>query len=65
MKAPYVRGIEERKKAGKGPSLYYVSKETGWVGSEKLQFLLMFSTIYADVGWVGGSEKVQKFGDVI
>ena len=24
---------------GKGPSLYYVSKGTGWVGSEKLQFL--------------------------
>ena len=39
---------------------YYVSKGTGWVGSEKWQFLLMFSTIYADVGWVGGSEKVQK-----
>ena len=38
---------------GKGPSLYYVSKGTGWVGSEKWQFLLMFSTIYADVGWVG------------
>ena len=38
----------------KGPSLYYVSKETGWVGSEKWQFLLTFSTIYADAGWVGG-----------
>ena len=49
----------------KGPSLYYVSKGTGWVGSEKWQFLMMFSTIYADVGWVGGSEKVQKCADVI
>ena len=29
----------------KGPSLYYVSKGTGWVGSEKWEFLLMFSTI--------------------
>ena len=50
----------------KEPSLYYVSKWTGWVGgSEKLQFLLMFSTMYADIGRVGGSEKVQKFADVI
>ena len=39
----------------KEPSLYYVSKWTGWV----------FSTMYADIGWVGGSEKVQKFADVI
>jgi hypothetical protein len=37
----------------KGPSLYYVSKETGWVGSENWQFLPMFSTISADEGWVG------------
>ena len=39
----------------RGPLLYYVSKGTGWVGSEKRQFLLMFSTFYADVevllGW--------------
>ena len=42
----------------RGPSLYYVSKGTGWVGSEKWHFLLTFSTIYADVGWVGESEKV-------
>ena len=48
-----------------GPSLYYVNKETWWVGSEKWQFLLTFSTIYADVGWVGGSEKVQKCADVV
>ena len=33
-----------------GPSLYYVSKG---VGSEKCLFLLAFSTIFADVGWVG------------
>ena len=39
---------------GKGPSLYYVSKGAGWVGSEKWQFLLMFSTIYANVSRVGG-----------
>ena len=25
----------------------------------------MFSTIYANVGWVGGSEMVQKCADVI
>ena len=47
-----------------GPSLYYISKGTGWVGLEKWQFLLTFSTIYADVG-MGGSEKVQKYYDVI
>ena len=35
----------------KGPSLYYVSK--GWMRSKNWQFLLTFSTIYADVGWVG------------
>ena len=28
----------------RGPSLYYVSKVTGWVGSDKWQFLLTFST---------------------
>ena len=45
--------------------LYYVSKGTGWVGSEKWQFLLTFSTVYADIGWLGGSEKVQKWADVV
>ena len=47
-----------------GPSLYYVSKGTGWVGSENWQLLLIFSTIfissttiYADVG---GSKKSPK-----
>ena len=35
------------------------------MGSEKWQFLLRFSTIYADVGWLGESEKVQKHADVI
>ena len=48
-----------------GPSLYYVSKGTGWVGSENWQFLLMLSTIYANVEWVDGSERVQKYADVI
>ena len=33
----------------KGTSLYDISKETGWVGSEKWQFLLTFSFIYADL----------------
>ena len=38
---------------------YITSAEVGgWVGSERLQFLQMFITIYADVGWVGKSEKV-------
>ena len=50
---------------GKGPTLYYFSKGTGWVESEKWQFLLTFSTNYADGGWVGGSEKVKKCADVI
>lgn len=36
-----------------GPSLHYVSKGTGWMGSEKWQFLLTFFTIYADVEWLG------------
>ena len=36
------------------------------MGSEKWHFLLTFSTIYADVGWVGErSEKIQKCADVI
>ena len=48
-----------------GPSLYYVSNGTGWVGFEKWQFLLTFSTFNADVGWVSGSEIVQKCADVI
>jgi hypothetical protein len=47
-----------------GPSLHYVSKGTGWVGSEKWQLLLTFSTIYADVeysrvgGWVRKGTKI-------
>ena len=44
----------------RGPSLYYVSKETGWVRSEKWQFLLTFSTIYADEGWVDGRVRKSK-----
>ena len=33
-------------------NLVYVSKGTGWV-------------VYADVGWVSESEKVQKYAEVI
>ena len=28
-------------------------------------FLLTFSTIYPDVGWMGESEKFQQYADVI
>ena len=42
----------------RGPSLCYVSKWTGWVGSERWQFLLTFSSIYADVGWVRKGPKM-------
>ena len=45
----------------KRPSLYYVSKWTGWVGSEKGQFFADVQFyIYANVGWMGGSEKFEK-----
>ena len=37
----------------RGPSLYYVSKGTGWAGSEKWQIFLTFSAILADVELVG------------
>ena len=40
--------------------MYYGSKETGWVGSEKLQFMLTISTIYADIGWFGEDKKIAK-----
>ena len=34
--------------------MYYVSKEVGGLGSEKLHFLLIFSTINAyEGGWLG------------
>ena len=39
-----------------------------WVGGWSEKFLLIFSTIYADVdvgGWVGDSRKGQKYADVI
>ena len=55
----------------KGPSIHYVSKGLGgWVGgSRKLSVLLMFCTVvYADLTpfkWVGGSEKVLNYDDVI
>jgi hypothetical protein len=51
---------------GKKPSIYYVSKRTGWVGSKKKgggEFADVQYCIYADI--VGGSEKVQKYFDVI
>ena len=44
-----------------GPSLYYVSKGTGWEGSEKCQSLLTFSTIYGDLGRVG-QKSPKMFG---
>ena len=47
-----------------GPSLYYVSKD-GVGGVRKMAILRTFSTIYADVEWVGGSVKVQKYADVL
>ena len=37
----------------KGPSLYYVSKGTGWVGLEKLQFWLTFNTLFMLIGGWG------------
>ena len=42
----------------RGPSLYYVSKRTGWVESEKWQSLLTTSIIYSDIGWVRKSPKL-------
>ena len=42
-----------------------VSAKVSGLGSEKCQFFLTFITIHADVGWLGGSEKVQKYADVI
>ena len=34
--------------------------QRGWVGGgvRKCQFSMMFNSIYADVGWMDGSEKV-------
>ena len=43
----------------------YITSGTGWVGSEKWHLLLTFSTIYAGVGRMSGSEKIQKCADVI
>ena len=47
----YVYKNHIRTVSSQGPFLYYVSKRTEWVGSEKWQFLLTFSTIYAEVEW--------------
>ena len=53
----------------KRSSTYYVSKRlSGWVGrSRKWPDLVAFSTpsIYVDILWVGGLEKVQNYADVI
>ena len=40
------------------PSLYYVSKRTGWVEFKKIVIISdIYYCIYADIlgGWVGGS----------
>jgi hypothetical protein len=42
-----------------GASLHYISKVGGWVGPEKGQFLLTFSTIHADAGWVGQKKSIN------
>ena len=52
----------ELTKLGKGPFKYYVRKEVSRV--RKWQFLLIYSTIYADVGGSVGL-KSQKHADVI
>ena len=51
----------------KGPSLLILRQQKDWVGGVRkiTIFVDEFSTIYADVGWGGGSEKVQKCSDVI
>ena len=46
----------------KGPSIYYVSKGTGWVQKMELLADIRYC-IHAYI--VGGSEKVQNFADVI
>ena len=55
-------------KSPKRPSLYYVSKRTGRVGSKNCNFADVQYCIYADLipfNEVGGSEKVQNYDDVI
>ena len=50
----------------RGPSLYYVSKGTGDWGQKNGNYCwcsVLFMLTYG--GWLGGSEKVQKFADVI
>ena len=46
------------------PSLYYVSKKTGWVGLKKAVFTDVQYCIYADTVSVE-VKKVQKYADVI
>ena len=48
------------------PSLYYVSKRTGWVGLyRKWPVLLTFNTEFMLIRWVGGVQKDQNNADVI
>mgnify|MGYP007045447407 CR=1 FL=1 len=44
---------------GDHPNITSAKGLNGW-GQKKWQFLLAFSTIYADIGREGGSEKVQN-----
>ena len=54
----------------RGPSIYYVSQTTGWVGLENGQADIQYF-ICADIVrgcvclWVGGSEKVQNYDDIV
>ena len=60
---PYSLLLHAKKKpfecsdTARGPSLYYVSKVTGWVGSENWSFLLTFCIISAHVARVGQKES--------
>ena len=45
----------------RGPSLYYVRKRTGWVGSKNGRFFVDIQyCVYADIvdGWVRKSSKI-------
>ena len=48
-----------------GPSINYVSKRIEVGGSKKLPVLLTLITAFMLTYLVGGSEKVQNYGDVI
>ena len=41
-------------------------QQNNWVGGSKIRpFLLMFSTVFMLIRWVGGVPKDQKYADVI